>query len=124
MIRLTFSSTEAIAATSVTCGDRGPRGPRPPRLHVHAAVDVKGVTGDVRRFVPQQNSTADATSAGVPSLFIGTRSRSRFFASSESDRVIAVSMNPGATQLTVMFREASSRASVRERPSIPAFAAA
>jgi hypothetical protein len=37
---------------------------------------------------------------------------------------MSVSMNPGATQLTVMLREASSRASARVMPATPALAAA
>ncbi len=37
---------------------------------------------------------------------------------------MSVSMKPGAMQLTVMFREASSRARLRVKPSTPALAAA
>ena len=37
---------------------------------------------------------------------------------------MSVSMNPGATTLTVMLRDANSRASDFVKPIIPAFAAA
>ena len=37
---------------------------------------------------------------------------------------MSVSMNPGATQLTVMLRLPTSRASDFEKPTMPAFAAA
>jgi hypothetical protein len=38
--------------------------------------------------------------------------------------VMSVAMKPGATQLTVMLREPSSRASARVMPATPALAAA
>ncbi len=37
---------------------------------------------------------------------------------------MSVAMKPGATQLTVMLRLPSSRASARDRPATPALAAA
>ena len=42
---------------------------------------------------------------------------------SGSASVISVAMNPGATTLTVMFREASSRAAVRLKPTTAALLA-
>jgi len=41
------------------------------------------------------------------------------FRSSGSTAVMSVSTKPGATTLAVMFREASSRASERARPTRP-----
>jgi hypothetical protein len=54
----------------------------------------------------------------------GTIVKIRDFCSSFSLSVIAVSMKPGATQLTVMPRLPNSRASARVMPATPALAAA
>jgi len=43
------------------------------------------------------------------------------FSSGESAAVMAVSMNPGATALTVMLREPTSRAAAMVKPINPAF---
>ena len=46
------------------------------------------------------------------------------FWSSLRSAVMSVSTKPGATALTVTFREATSRATARVKPMMPAFAAA
>jgi hypothetical protein len=60
---------------------------------------------------------------GVPSRPSGICQQRRFCASGSAS-VMSVAMKPGATQLTVMLRLPSSRASARVMPATPALAAA
>jgi hypothetical protein len=64
-----------------------------------------------------KNATACATSSSLPARASGTAPSMACFCSSVSTPVIAVSIKPGETALTVMEREASSRASERVKPS-------
>jgi hypothetical protein len=79
------------------------------------------VTYDASRDA--RNAMQAATSSGVPIRPIGIVPRAASRAVAGSDDVIAVSMNPGATLLTVMLRVATSRASDFVSPIKPAFAA-
>ena len=71
-----------------------------------------------------RKATAPATSSGCPTRPSGMAPAIVSRAACVMAAVMSVSMNPGATQLTVMLREASSRASERVNPSVPAFDAA
>ncbi len=70
-----------------------------------------------------RNSTESATSCGSPSRPNGIRWQTCSRISSPNAAVISVAMNPGATALTVMFRPARYRATVRVKPITPAFEA-
>ena len=63
-------------------------------------------------------------SSTVPSLAMGTCAVNAVRCSSFNERVMSVSMNPGASALTVMPREAISFASDLVNPRMPALAAA
>ena len=60
-----------------------------------------------------RNTTQAATSSGRPNAPAGIVPSRRFLCSSESLSVMGVVMKPGATQFTVMPREATSAASAR-----------
>ena len=69
-----------------------------------------------------KNNTAAATSSAVPSRLAGIRSLGRGdHHTSPRAAVISLSMNPGATALTVIFRLANSRQTVLVKPMMPAF---
>jgi hypothetical protein len=69
-----------------------------------------------------RNATASAISSGVPNRPSGVRSVSCAFSGSGRSCVSYVSTKPGATALTVMLRDASSRAAAFVSPMRPAFA--
>src|SRR5450755_2501402 len=70
-----------------------------------------------------RNATAFATSCGDPSLPSGMRSSNFVRCASSRDRVISVSMKPGATQFTVISRLPTSCAKDLVNPTRAAFAA-
>ena len=72
-------------------------------------------SGDIR------NATAAATSSGVPTRCAGIAFRISSIGTCSS--TMSVSISPGATQLTVICRLASSTASALVAPMMPAFAA-
>ena len=86
-----------------------------------ATVQVGEVIGSVEAGAAAK--PAAAISAASPMRPAGICVRMRPFCSSFSLSVIAVLINPGATQLTVMLRLPSSRASERVMPATPALAA-
>lgn len=68
----------------------------------------------------RRKRTTDATSSGVPKRRIGIAFKA---SSAKIPSVISVSITPGATQLTVMPRRASSTARAFAAPMSPALAA-
>ena len=68
--------------------------------------------------------TRSATSSTVPSRPMGMALRYSVRRSSGKYAVISVSITPGATTLTVICRDASSRAIDLVKPTMPALAAA
>ena len=68
--------------------------------------------------------TIEATSAGVPYRPRVTTSSAKVRRSSPRPAMSSVSMNPGATTLTVIPRDPTSFATDRLKPIIPALAAA
>ena len=85
------------------------RGPR--SGHQHAAIDGQGLAGDVGRAGrrQEQHRLGHVLRAAQPPGRDLLQQR-RLLRLSGSARVMSVSMKPGATALTVMLREASSRA--------------
>src|SRR4029077_11020037 len=69
-----------------------------------------------------RNATACAISSGVPNRPSGVRAVISAWSASGRSWVSSVRTNPGATALTVMEREASSRATALVKPMRPAFA--
>src|SRR5574342_865370 len=109
--------------------------------HVASSVGVEGPSGPRRHmYMPPftrttspvtyaalslaSQATQSATSCAVPSRASGIISISFCRAASGSAAVMSVSMKPGATALTRMLREASSRATDLVRPMRPTLAAA
>ena len=68
-----------------------------------------------------RNATTAATSSGLPSRRIGIM---RITSSTGTFAIISVSIRPGATLFTVIWRFASSCASARVAPMSPALEAA
>ena len=71
-----------------------------------------------------KNATARATSCGVPARPAGMPEHMKSLAACGMAAVISVSIKPGATALTVMPRDATSRASDLVIPMRPALLAA
>ena len=69
-----------------------------------------------------RKATKSATSFTEPNLFRGISSRSLFLALSSRNAVIPVSINPGATEFTVIPLEPTSLANDLVKPLRPAFA--
>ncbi len=92
--------------------------------HVHAAVHMQRVAGNIsgRRRSQKYDRCGDILDRTEPSgrdLF-----DERLALLLRHARVISVSINPGATALTVIPREPTSRASDLVKPIMPALAAA
>ena len=73
---------------------------------------------------PARKHTAAATSSGVPRWPNGISAAQSTWAFSLMARVMSVSIMPGATTLTVIPRDATSRANALANPIKPAFEAA
>ena len=89
--------------------------------HAKAAVDT-GMTAPVMLPAASEarKATTPATSSAEASRPSGTLLRISALVLSGSTAVMSVSTKPGATTLQVMFRDASSLASERARPTRPA----
>ena len=91
--------------------------------HSQAAVD--GITAPVMCAASAgEEGTTPAISSAVAILPSGTAAVSSARRFSPRSAVMSVATTPGATTLTVMPREPSSRASDRAKPTSPAFDAA
>ena len=91
--------------------------------HVHPAVYVEDLAGDVAGFVACQKGD------GGGNVAVGSEAAQRdqrfhfIFQFLRERSVIGVSIKPGAMAFTVMLREATSTAMARVRPIRPAFEA-
>ena len=92
------------------------------RLHQHnPPLTREHLARHVRRVVRHQERHAAATSSAVPTRCIGISFR--ISSSGTCSSTMSVSISPGATQLTVIWRFASSTASALVAPMMPALAA-
>ena len=99
-------------------------------VKTHGSIDIlvnnAGITKDglLMGMSDARKATAFAMSSGLPKCPSGICAADAFFTSSDNTAVISVSINPGATALTVTPRDASSLAALLVIPMIPALDAA